>query len=211
MPSSKKVIKKEKNVRKPSNGSGKITRRIPRMLEQYKKDVAPVLMRDFGYKNPMQIPRLQKIVVNMGVGEATQDRNALGTAVTDLTTITGQKPRENKAKKSVANFKLREGVTIGTSVTLRSTRMWDFFDRFVNIALPRIRDFRGINPNAFDGNGNYSIGLSEQVTFPEISYTNIDRLRGLQIVVVTTAKSDEESKKLLELLGMPFVKIGQGY
>ena len=208
MPSSKKVIKKEKNVRKPSNGSGKITRRIPRMLEQYKKDVAPVLMRDFGYKNPMQIPRLQKIVVNMGVGEATQDRNALGTAVADLTTITGQKPRENKAKKSVANFKLREGVTIGTSVTLRSTRMWDFFDRFVNIALPRIRDFRGINPNAFDGNGNYSIGLREQVTFSEISYTNIDRLRGLQIVVVTTAKSDEESKKLLELLGMPFVKIG---
>ncbi|MDP7232406.1 MAG: 50S ribosomal protein L5, partial [Dehalococcoidia bacterium] len=130
------------------------------MLEQYTKDVAPVLMRDFGYKNPMQIPRLQKIVVNMGVGEATQDRNALGAAVADLTTITGQKPRENKAKKSVANFKLREGVTIGTSVTLRSTRMWDFFDRFVNIALPRIRDFRGINPNAFDGNGNYSIGLS---------------------------------------------------
>ena len=211
MPSSKKVTKKEKNVRKPDNGNGKITRRIPRMLEQYTKDVAPALMRDFGYKNPMQIPRLQKIVVNMGVGEATQDRNALGTAVADLTTITGQKPKENKAKKSVANFKLREGVLIGTSVTLRSTRMWDFFDRFVNIALPRIRDFRGINPNAFDGNGNYSIGLSEQVTFPEISYTNIDRLRGLQIVVVTTAKSDEESKKLLELLGMPFVKIGQGF
>ena len=174
------------------------------MLEKYKNEVIPEMKESFSYTNTMQIPKIEKIFVNIGMGETVQDKNALAAAVSDLSMITGQKPRENKAKKSVANFKLREGMIIGVSVTLRRDRMWDFFDRLVNIALPRIRDFRGINPKSFDGNGNYSLGLREQVTFPEINYTEVDKLRGLQVTINTTAKTDKESKRLLELLGVPF-------
>ncbi|MBI21816.1 MAG: 50S ribosomal protein L5 [Chloroflexi bacterium] len=179
-------------------------RNLPVMLEKYKNEVVPEMKESFSYTNTMQIPKIEKIFVNIGMGETVQDKNALSAAISDLTMITGQKPRENKAKKSVANFKLREGMIIGVSVTLRRDRMWDFFDRLVNIALPRIRDFRGINPKSFDGNGNYSLGLREQVTFPEINYTEVDKLRGLQVTINTTAKTDKESKRLLELLGVPF-------
>ena len=179
-------------------------RTIPRMLEKYQKDVVPMMRENFSYRNIMEVPKVEKIFVNIGMGEAVLDKNSLTAAILDLTTITGQKPRENKAKKSIANFKLREGMVIGLSVTLRRDRMWDFFDRLVNIALPRIRDFRGINSKAFDGHGNYSLGLKEQVTFPEINYTEVDKLRGLQVTINTSAKTDHESKKLLELLGMPF-------
>ena len=179
-------------------------RTIPRMLEKYQKDVVPMMRENFSYRNIMEVPKVEKIFVNIGMGEAVLDKNSLTAAILDLTTITGQKPRENKAKKSIANFKLREGMVIGLSVTLRRDRMWDFFDRLVNIALPRIRDFRGINSKAFDGHGNYSLGLREQVTFPEINYTEVDKLRGLQVTINTSAKTDQESKKLLELLGMPF-------
>ena len=179
-------------------------RTIPRMLEKYQKDVVPMMRENFSYRNIMEVPKVEKIFVNIGMGEAVLDKNSLTAAILDLTTITGQKPRENKAKKSIANFKLREGMVIGLSVTLRRDRMWDFFDRLVNIALPRIRDFRGINSKSFDGHGNYSLGLKEQVTFPEINYTEVDKLRGLQVTINTSAKTDQESKKLLELLGMPF-------
>tara|TARA_B100001123_G_scaffold443570_1_gene589963 strand:+ start:10726 stop:11367 length:642 start_codon:yes stop_codon:yes gene_type:complete len=179
-------------------------RNLPVMLEKYKNEVVREMKESFSYTNTMQIPKIEKIFVNIGMGETVQDKNALSAAISDLTMITGQKPRENKAKKSVANFKLREGMIIGVSVTLRRDRMWDFFDRLVNIALPRIRDFRGINPKSFDGNGNYSLGLREQVTFPEINYTEVDKLRGLQVTINTTAKTDKESKRLLELLGVPF-------
>ena len=179
-------------------------RTIPRMLEKYQKDVVPMMRENFSYRNIMEVPKVEKIFVNIGMGEAVLDKNSLTAAILDLTTITGQKPRENKAKKSIANFKLREVMVIGLSVTLRRDRMWDFFDRLVNIALPRIRDFRGINSKSFDGHGNYSLGLKEQVTFPEINYTEVDKLRGLQVTINTSAKTDQESKKLLELLGMPF-------
>ena len=179
-------------------------RTIPRMLEKYQKDVVPMMRENFSYRNIMEVPKVEKIFVNIGMGEAVLDKNSLTAAILALTTITGQKPRENKAKKSIANFKLREGMVIGLSVTLRRDRMWDFFDRLVNIALPRIRDFRGINSKSFDGHGNYSLGLKEQVTFPEINYTEVDKLRGLQVTINTSAKTDQESKKLLELLGMPF-------
>ena len=177
---------------------------IPNLQNRYINDVIPSLIKRFNYMNIMEVPKVEKIFVNIGMGEAVLDKNSLTAAILDLTTITGQKPRENKAKKSIANFKLREGMVIGLSVTLRRDRMWDFFDRLVNIALPRIRDFRGINPKSFDGNGNYSLGLREQVTFPEINYTEVDKLRGLQVTINTTAKTDKESKRLLELLGVPF-------
>lgn len=184
-----------------SNGS------VPRLLESYRSEVHPVLMREFGYDNTMRAPRLNKIVVNIGLGEALTSSSALTAAIGDLGIITGQKAKENKARKSIAAFKLREGQTIGASVTLRGTRMWDFFDRLVSIALPRVRDFRGVPRQAFDGRGNYTLGLTDQAVFPEIDYNKIDRLRGLQVVLVTTAVNDEEGRRLLELLGVPFVRL----
>ena len=202
---SKSVSQKKGTATKLVDSKLKISNRnLPVMLEKYKNEVIPEMKESFSYTNTMQIPKIEKIFVNIGMGETVQDKNALAAAVSDLSMITGQKPRENKAKKSVANFKLREGMIIGVSVTLRRDRMWDFFYRLVNIALPRIRDFRGINPKSFDGNGNYSLGLREQVTFPEINYTEVDKLRGLQVTINTTAKTDKESKRLLELLGVPF-------
>ncbi|NWF63641.1 MAG: 50S ribosomal protein L5 [Chloroflexi bacterium] len=175
-----------------------------KMHERYSKEVAPALLKSFGFKNVMQVPRLEKIVVNIGLGEALDNPKALESAVADLTTITGQKPVQTKARKSIANFKLREGRLIGAKVTLRGPRMWAFFDRLVNIALPRVRDFRGISPNAFDGRGNYTLGLKDQLVFPEIEYDKIDKLRGMEITIVTTAKNDEEARALLRQLGMPF-------
>ena len=178
----------------------------PRLLERYVTEVHPVLVREFGFGNPMEAPRLQKIVVNIGLGEALTSSSALSAAMNDLSIITGQKARENKARKSIAAFKLREGQTIGASVTLRGARMWQFFDRLVNVALPRVRDFRGIPREAFDGRGNYTLGLTDQAVFPEIDYNLIDRLRGLQVVLVTSARTDEEGRRMLELMGMPFVR-----
>ncbi|HNE03095.1 MAG TPA: 50S ribosomal protein L5 [Anaerolineales bacterium] len=175
-----------------------------KMQERYNKEVAPALLKSFGFKNVMQVPRLEKIVVNIGLGEALDNPKALEAAVTDLTTITGQKPVQTKARKSIANFKLREGRLIGTKVTLRGPRMWAFFDRLVNIALPRVRDFRGISPNAFDGRGNYTLGLKDQLVFPEIEYDKIDKLRGMEITIVTSAQNDDEARALLRQLGMPF-------
>ena len=210
VPSSKVNNKPKQKSKSPVKNKKKLidsyvsNRTIPRMLEKYQKDVVPIMRENFTYRNIMEVPRVEKIYVNIGMGEAVLDKNSLTAAILDLTTITGQKPRENKAKKSIANFKLREGMVIGLSVTLRRDRMWDFFDRLVNIALPRIRDFRGISSKSFDGHGNYSLGLKEQVTFPEINYTEVDKLRGLPGTINTSAKTDQEPKKLLELLGMPF-------
>ena len=178
----------------------------PNLKEKYVKEVAPALMQKFGYKSVMQIPKIDKIVVNCGCGEARDNAKVLESVVNDLGAITGQKPIITKAKKSVANFKLREGMPIGAKVTLRQDKMWEFLDRFFNVALPRVRDFRGINPNAFDGRGNYAIGLKEQLIFPEIDYDKIDKIRGLDIVICTTAKTDEEAKELLEMLGAPFIR-----
>lgn len=175
-----------------------------RMQERYNKEIAPALLKSFGFKNVMQVPRLEKIVVNIGLGEALDNPKALEAAVADLTSITGQKPVQTKARKSIANFKLREGRLIGTKVTLRGPRMWAFFDRLVNIALPRVRDFRGISPNAFDGRGNYTLGLKDQLVFPEIEYDKIDKLRGMEVTIVTSARNDEEARALLRQLGMPF-------
>jgi large subunit ribosomal protein L5 len=175
-----------------------------KMQERYNKEVAPALLKSFGFKNVMQVPRMEKIVVNIGLGEALDNPKALEAAVTDLTTITGQKPVQTKARKSIANFKLREGRLIGTKVTLRGPRMWAFFDRLVNIALPRVRDFRGISQNAFDGRGNYTLGLKDQLVFPEIEYDKIDKLRGMEITIVTSAQNDDEARALLRQLGMPF-------
>jgi len=179
---------------------------LTRVQEQYAEQVVPVLQREFGYKNPMELPRLQKITLNIGLGEARENPRAVETATADLATITGQKPVVTRATKSIANFRIREGMPIGVMVTLRGQRMYEFFDRLVNAALPRIRDFRGLPTKAFDGRGNYSLGLREQLVFPEIEYDKIDRIRGMQININTTAKSDEEGKRLLELLGMPFAK-----
>ncbi len=177
-----------------------------RMLERYRKEIAPALTKAFGYKNSMQVPRVQKVVVNIGVGEALDNPKALEAAVGDLTTIVGQKPVTTKAKKSIAYFKLREGRLIGAKVTLRGDRMWSFLDRLLNVALPRVRDFRGVPPDAFDGRGNYTLGLRDQLVFPEIEYDKIDKLRGLEVTIVTTAKDDEQARALLQLLGMPFGK-----
>ena len=177
------------------------------LREKFNKELVPQLQEKLGIKNVMAVPKLTKVVINMGVGEALTDKKHLESAVNDLESIAGQKAVVTKAKKSVANFKLREGQVIGLSVTLRSKNMWYFLDRLLNIALPRVRDFRGVPKKSFDGNGNYSLGLSEQVMFPEIDYNEIDKLRGLQINIVTTAYNDSESKKLLELLGMPFEDI----
>jgi large subunit ribosomal protein L5 len=177
---------------------------MPRLKDLYQEQVVPTLQKELGYQNVMQVPRLVKIVVNVGVGEALQNAKALDATVEDITTITGQKPIVTRARKSIAAFKLREGNPIGVKVTLRGTRMWDFLDRLCNIALPRQRDFRGISPDSFDGRGNYSLGLTEQLVFPEIDYDNIDKIRGLEISIVTTAQTDEEGLQLLRHLGMPF-------
>jgi len=176
------------------------------MLERYTQEVVPALQNAFNYRNVMEIPRIQKVVVNIGLGEAMGNPKALEAAVTDLTTITGQKPILTKSRKSIANFKLREGVIIGAKVTLRGERMWAFLDRLMNIALPRVRDFRGVSPEAFDGRGNYTLGLRDQLIFPEIEYDKIDKLRGMEITIVTTAKNDEHSRAMLKFLGMPFRK-----
>ena len=180
-----------------------------RIQERYRNEVVPQLMREFTFRNVMQVPRLQKVVVNIGVGSETQtDSKALDAAVNDLTIITGQKPVVAKARKSIANFKLREGKPIGVKVTLRGQRMWSFLDRLMNVALPRVRDFRGVSAEAFDGRGNYTLGLREQLVFPEIEYDKIDKLRGMEITVVTSARTDDEGRRLLQLLGMPFGKRG---
>jgi large subunit ribosomal protein L5 len=177
-----------------------------RLQEKYQKEAVPVLFKAFGYKNVMQVPRVEKVVLNIGLGEAMDNPKALEAAMGDLTTVSGQKPVMTKARKSIANFKLREGRIIGTKVTLRGDKMWAFLDRLINASLPRVRDFRGISPEAFDGRGNYTLGLKDQLIFPEIEYDKIDKLRGMEITVVTTAQSDDHARLLLQLLGMPFRK-----
>lgn len=177
-----------------------------RMQEKYNNEVVPALRKTFDLKNIMQVPRIQKVVVNIGMGEAMDNPKALEAAVSDLTTITGQKPIMTKARKSIANFKLREGRLIGTKVTLRGDRMWSFLDRLMTVALPRVRDFRGVSGNAFDGRGNYTLGLRDQLIFPEIEYDKIDKLRGMEVTIVTTAKDDDQARTMLQLLGMPFSK-----
>ena len=177
-----------------------------RLNEYYKSDVAPQLMKKFGYKSVMQIPKLDKVIINVGCGEAKDNAKVVDAIMGDLAQITGQKPVKCVAKKSVANFKLREGMTIGVKVTLRGDKMYEFVDRFFNLALPRVRDFRGINPNSFDGRGNYSMGVKEQLIFPEIDYDKIDKVRGMDICFVTTANTDEEARELLTLMGAPFAK-----
>ena len=177
-----------------------------RLKEFYKSEVAPALMKKFSYKSVMQIPKLDKIVINIGAGEAKENSKVIDAASQDLAAITGQKPMVCKARKSVANFKLREGMNIGVKVTLRGDRMYEFLDRFFDVALPRVRDFRGINPNSFDGRGNYNLGIKEQLIFPEIDYDKIDKVRGMDICFVTTAQNDEEARELLTLMGAPFEK-----
>ena len=179
---------------------------MARLKDYYKQEVAPALMKKFNYSSTMQIPKLHKIVINVGAGEAKENAKAIDSIMTDLAAITGQRPQVCKAKKSVANFKLRAGMPIGVKVTLRGDRMYEFMDRLFNIALPRVRDFRGINPNSFDGRGNYNMGIKEQLIFPEIEYDKIDKVRGMDICFVTTAKTDEESRELLTLMGAPFAK-----
>jgi len=179
----------------------------PRLKTKYEKEVVPALQKEFGYKNVMQVPRVEKVVINMGVGAAGQtggDAKLLDGAVSDLATITGQKPVVTRAKKSIANFRLREGARVGAKVTLRGARMYEFLDRLLNVALPRVRDFGGINPNSFDGRGNFAMGLKEQLTFPEIVYDKVDKVRGMDIIIVTTAGNDAESRSLLKAMGVPF-------
>jgi len=175
-----------------------------RLRERYQKEISPALAKEFGYKNPMSIPKLEKIVINMGLGEAIQNAKILDTAVSELATIAGQRPVVTKAKKSIAAFKLREGMSIGAMVTLRGERMYEFLDRFISIALPRVRDFRGVSAKSFDGRGNYTIGLRDQLIFPEIDFGKVDKARGMNVCIVTTAKTDEEARALLRHLGMPF-------
>ncbi len=177
-----------------------------RMQEVYNKEVVPALRKAFDFKNIMQVPHIEKVVINIGMGEALDNPKSLEAAVSDLTIITGQRPVTNKARKSIANFKLREGRLIGTKVTLRGDRMWAFLDRLLNTALPRVRDFRGVSANAFDGRGNYTLGLHDQLIFPEIEYDKIDKLRGMEVTIVTTAKNDDQARVMLKLLGMPFSK-----
>ncbi len=179
---------------------------VARQREKYQQEVVPALMKEFGYTNPMQVPRISKIVLNIGMGEAIANAKAMDNAVNDVTTIVGQKPMVTRAKKSIAAFKVREGMPIGVMVTLRSERMYDLIDRLFNIALPRVRDFNGVSAKAFDGHGNYTLGLREQLIFPEMEYDKIDKIRGMELVFVTTAKTDQEARRLLELLGMPFRK-----
>jgi large subunit ribosomal protein L5 len=177
---------------------------MSRLRERYEKEVAPALKKEFGYSNVMAIPRIQKVVVNMGLGDATQNAKIVDTGADEVGRITGQKPVVTRAKKSIAQFKVRKGMPIGTMVTLRGERMWEFLDRLISVALPRVRDFRGVSPRGFDGRGNYTLGLKDQLLFPEIDYMKVDKARGMNISVVTSARTDEESRKLLQLLGMPF-------
>ena len=179
---------------------------MSRLKEQYITEIAPAMQKKFGYENVMQIPKLDKIVVNMGVGEAKENAKLLESAVADMQLITGQKPVLTKAKKSIANFKIREGMNIGCKVTLRGEKMYEFADRLINLALPRVRDFRGVNPNAFDGRGNYALGIKEQLIFPEIEYDKVDKVRGMDIIFVTTGHTDEEARELLTMFNMPFRK-----
>ena len=179
---------------------------MARLKTQYQQEVAPALMKKFEYKSVMQVPKIDKIVVNVGCGEARENAKVLDAVVNDLSTITGQKAIITKAKKSVANFKVREGMPVGAKVTLRGEKMWEFLDRLFNVALPRVRDFRGINPNSFDGRGNYALGIKEQLIFPEIEYDKIDKIRGMDIVICTTANTDEEARELLTLIGAPFTR-----
>ncbi len=179
---------------------------MARLKEDYKKRVAPALQKEFGYKNPMQIPAITKIVVNMGVGEAAQNAKLMEGALTDMTAITGQKPVVTRARKSIANFKLRDGMPVGCRVTLRGDRMWEFLDRLVNIALPRIRDFKGVSPKSFDGRGNYTLGVKEQIIFPEIEYDKVDKVRGMDITICTSANTNDEGRALLREFSMPFRK-----
>ena len=179
---------------------------MSRLKEQYQSQIVDAMMKKFGYKNIMEVPKIDKIVVNMGVGEAKENAKVLEAAAKDMETITGQKPIITKAKHSIANFKIREGMSIGCKVTLRGEKMYELLDRLVNLALPRVRDFRGINPNSFDGRGNYALGIKEQLIFPEIEYDKIDKIRGMDVIVVTTAKTDEEGRELLTQFGMPFAK-----
>ena len=177
-----------------------------RLKEKYRKEVVPALQKEFNYKNPMQVPALHKVVVNIGMGEAIQNAKAMDAAVSDLASITGQRPVITRAKRSVAAFKLREGMQIGCMVTLRGDRMYYFLDKLMNVALPRLRDFQGVSPEAFDGRGNYTLGLREQLVFPEIDYDKVDKVRGMEVSIVTTARTDEEGRRLLKLMGMPFKK-----
>ena len=179
---------------------------MTRLQEKYEKEIIPAMIEKFGYKNIMEVPRLEKIVINMGVGEAKENQKVLEAAVNDLTLIAGQKPILTRAKKSVANFKIRENMPLGCKVTLRGEKMYEFADRLINLALPRVRDFRGINPNAFDGRGNYALGIKEQLIFPEVEYDKVDKVRGMDIIFVTTANTDEEARELLKLFNMPFAK-----
>tara|TARA_B100001029_G_scaffold120057_1_gene99655 strand:+ start:6 stop:581 length:576 start_codon:yes stop_codon:yes gene_type:complete len=183
---------------------------IPNMQSVYLNEVKAKLTEEFGYKNQMEIPKMQKIAVNVGMGESLTNKNAIESMLGDLTLITGQKPVVTKAKISIANFNLREGMRVGIKVTLRSKRMWDFWDRLVNLSLPRIRDFRGISANSFDGNGNYNLGIREHIIFPEIDYGKVDKIRSFQITIATSAKTDQEGYKLLQLLGMPFMEVKNG-
>lgn len=189
---------------KPKEKAPRAPRVPPRLLERYRQEITPTLIKEFEYTNPMQVPHVDKVVVNIGIGEALSNAKALDAAVKDLTTITGQKPLVRKAKKSIATFKLREGNAIGVKVTLRGDRMYWFLDRLMNAALPRVRDFRGVPRDAFDGRGNYTLGLREQLIFPEVDYDQIDKLRGMEITIVTSAKNDEQARRLLQLMGMPF-------
>ena len=202
MAKAKQQSKKEQAPKAPGTRS----EAPPRLLMTYRDTISPQLVKEFDYANVMQVPRVDKVVVNIGIGEAKDNDKALDAAVGDVQTITGQKPQLVKAKKSVAAFKLRAGQTVGIKTTLRGRRMWYFLDKLLNVALPRIRDFRGVNPDGFDGRGNYSLGLREQVVFPEIDYDKIDKLRGLEVSIVTTARSDDEARSLLTRLGMPFRK-----
>lgn len=179
---------------------------MSRLIETYNNEIVDAMMKKFSYKNVMEVPKLEKIIVNMGVGEAKENAKIMDAAVKDLTIITGQKPVVTKAKKSVANFKVREGMSVGAKVTLRGKKMYEFLDRLVNLALPRVRDFRGVNPNSFDGRGNYAMGVTEQIIFPEIQYDKIDKIRGMDVIIVTTANTDEEARELLTQFGMPFKK-----
>ena len=183
---------------------------VPRLKKKYLEEVVPKLRTDLGLENMMELPVLDKIVLNMGIGEAIQDKKAVEQAVDELSLITGQKPRVNRARKSIANFKLREGTPVGVSVTLRGARMWEFFDRLLAIAIPRVRDFRGLNPKAFDGRGNYSLGASEQLIFPEIDFDNVTTTRGMNITICTTAPNDQHAKVLLDAFGFPFRKVEAG-
>ena len=181
---------------------------MSRLKDQYQNEIVDAMIKKFGYKNVMEVPKLSKVVINMGVGEAKENAKVLESAMKDMEIISGQKPVATKAKNSIANFKLREGMPIGCKVTLRGDMMYEFVDRLVNLALPRVRDFRGVNPNAFDGRGNYALGIKEQIIFPEIEFDKVDKVRGMDIIFVTTAKTDEEARELLTLFNMPFAKLG---